>query len=254
MTGSSSPIVSVFPAATQQQDDSVAAGERFDARALQQLLEKVQAQEKMIRDQALDLAIEREKREAAERQNAELRRRESLAERKLEATGRCVLTNIANRAAFNEEGQHRQRRADKKHEKLYFIMIDLTKFKSINDTYGHEGGDIVLKQVAIALKNAVRKQDMAVHFSGDEYGVLISGDDAAARAVYARVEKLLDRLLVPLNDKADTIVTVQGNLGMAEYEPGEGLQSLVTRADLAMYENKKKRGIDSRNTPRGLTV
>lgn len=185
------------------------------------------------------------------RQIAEDYRLKKLAEKKLEEKEKCIITSISNLDAFNQEAPYRQRRANKGHEQLFFIMIDLTKFKNINDTYGHDGGNIVLKQVAIGLKQTIRKEDMAIHFSGDEFGVLISSDQAGAQCVYEKIEDMFDKMIIPVGDHN---VRVQGNLGMTQYQPGESLQALVNRADLIMYEGKAARGVESRNKPGQLKL
>lgn len=208
-----------------------------------------------LRDAQWEIAdLKRTIAEMQEQRRIETEKRDrfvALAESKLAEKERCVLTSIPNRDAFNYEATYRQRRANKGMDNLFFIMIDLTKFKNINDTYGHKGGDTVLQQVAVGLKRAVRKEDMVIHFSGDEFGVLISGDKAGAEEVFRKIEEMFQKIIIPIGDHN---VRVQGNMGMAEYIPGEALQTLVSRADHKMYETKQAKGIESRNKPGTLTI
>jgi len=120
------------------------------------------------------------------------------------------------------------------------LFIDRDGFKPVNDTLGHEAGDVVLRQIAQRLQSAMRQSDTVSHVGGDEFVVL-------ATAVEQRheLDRLAERLLVAIKRPCEVeggTATVSASIGMAIYpdhatDPAE----LIRRADAAMYEAKRAR-------------
>ena len=116
------------------------------------------------------------------------------------------------------------------------LMIDIDHFKSINDTYGHNQGDVVLRQVAAALIEGVRSSDIPVRLGGEEFAVFAVGEAVAHITLFA--ERLRARIaaLRFAEPMADRVVTV--SIGAAVRQPHEALLDLIQRADMALYGAK----------------
>jgi PleD family two-component response regulator len=129
-----------------------------------------------------------------ERINAELE--QEIKERKLaeqrahELSTRDALTNLLNRRALIQQLEHAVATSDRSGVGFALLFLDLDKFKPINDTYGHEAGDELLRQVAARLTAAVRVADIVARLGGDEFVVLIEGKSASANA--ARVGRKIE--------------------------------------------------------------
>jgi diguanylate cyclase (GGDEF)-like protein len=117
------------------------------------------------------------------------------------------------------------------------VFCDLDDFKAVNDTYGHSGGDALLRSIARRLERAVRSGDIVARIGGDELLVVLNGvrdlDDAVSIA-----EKLRAEVRQPTPVPGGT-ATVTASVGVALAEPGEGIDDIVARADAAMYEAKR---------------
>lgn len=119
---------------------------------------------------------------------------------------------------------------------LYVLIMDIDRFKSINDTWGHNAGDDVLRKVAATLKAATRKTERIYRFGGEEFVVLLNacGDDDAQRAAN-RMRLHLENHPMMINDQPIS-VTVTG--GLTRVESDDTLHCAIGRADKAMYHGK----------------
>ncbi|WP_347058196.1 bifunctional diguanylate cyclase/phosphodiesterase [Blastococcus sp. HT6-30] len=148
------------------------------------------------------------------------------------------LTGLLNRRALHEEAPSVLAEAMPL-APVALLLIDLARFKMVNDTLGHAAGDLLLAQVAGALKRAVRRGDLVVRLGGDEFAILLA-DLRGVVTAQARAEQLLRHL-------QETAFTVQGidlsvdaSIGVA-LAPDHGRQvpELLQRADVAMYQAKR---------------
>ncbi|HEX6928377.1 MAG TPA: EAL domain-containing protein [Gammaproteobacteria bacterium] len=148
-----------------------------------------------------------------------------------------ALTGVANRSSFMEQAGKSIRRADRHGEMIACLFLDLDRFKRINDSFGHDAGDELLRQVSERLKRCIRGNDMIGRFGGDEFTVLLDGiartGDAATVA-----EKILDELLRPY-DIHGRHFTISASIGISCY-PGDATDktALLKNADAAMYSVK----------------
>lgn len=119
------------------------------------------------------------------------------------------------------------------------ISLDLNGFKQLNDTYGHAAGDDLLRQFAAELKTVFRTHDVIGRVGGDEFVVLVDGDLAVAGARRERIQRWVNgRYKVSGNPDA-TKVNVTAAAGVAQWSPGESMQDVLSRADAAMYDDKR---------------
>ena len=143
------------------------------------------------------------------------------------------LTGLANRGRLVEELTV----ALNNREDVAVLFCDIDDFKGINDSQGHEGGDIVLKFVAEQLASASGPSDLISRFGGDEFCVLSRSGPTVARQLAGKVERALDATCVVNGNQQ----RVGGSVGMAIAKVTDTPDSLLKSADLAMYREKERR-------------
>lgn len=149
-----------------------------------------------------------------------------------------MLTDLPNRTLIGDRLKQALAYAKREKVLLAVMFIDLDKFKPVNDNLGHEIGDLLLKQVARCLQQAVRASDTVARIGGDEFVVLLpvidTNHDAAVVA-----EKILQALSEPF-DVAQHSLNISSSIGIAVYpEHGTDEKLLLINADIAMYHAKK---------------
>jgi diguanylate cyclase (GGDEF)-like protein len=153
------------------------------------------------------------------------------------------LTGVYNRDfVLAQIGFILRQAASRPFEQLHFalLFIDLDKFKSINDAYGHNCGDFVLRTVAQRLRDVVRTSDIVARYGGDEFIVLLK-DVSAMRDVVATEEKIRQAVEQPITLERNE-VDVGASLGWAIFpQDGEDPDTLLKVADMRMFEAKRTR-------------
>ncbi|GIE70567.1 hypothetical protein Apa02nite_066750 [Actinoplanes palleronii] len=149
------------------------------------------------------------------------------------------LTGLANRILINNRVADLVAQPPRADRCSAVLLIDLDKFKPINDTYGHEAGDAVLQAAAVALRSVIRSGDTAGRLGGDEFAVILRGlpDSATAERI---AQRLVEALRTPVV-LGDLVLGVEASVGVAVYDGHEPLEAdqLLHRADLAMYAAKR---------------
>jgi diguanylate cyclase (GGDEF)-like protein len=163
------------------------------------------------------------------------------------------LTSLANRYSFNERLKDMQEDASKRERQAAMMLLDLDRFKAINDTMGHPAGDQLLREAATRLKRCVRGDDMVARLGGDEFAILLSEmspDIDPGRLA----EQILETFRKPfVLEGKEVFVTV--SIGIAVYPDDSGnADDLVKHADSAMYLAKRSGRNDYRFYSRELTV
>ncbi len=149
-----------------------------------------------------------------------------------------ALTGLANRRLVIAQMERFIALADRQQSSVAVCFIDLDGFKAVNDTYGHDAGDVVLQTVAKRLKSTVRDHDCVARLGGDEFVVVLTGRNDHASVVHT-MQRCLEAVLVPIVVEDVHTATVGCSIGIAYYEgDGESCDSLIERADEAMYEAK----------------
>ncbi|MDO8250709.1 MAG: EAL domain-containing protein [Rhodoferax sp.] len=152
------------------------------------------------------------------------------------------LTGLPNRRLFSDRLKQALTNSSRRHRNGALLFIDLDNFKNLNDTYGHDQGDLLLRQVAERLNYCVREGDTVARLGGDEFVVMLQelGDnpsDAAKRAE-AVGQKMLDTLGQPYQFSHFTYHS-SASLGVALFnESHDSVDELLKRADLALYQAK----------------
>ena len=150
-----------------------------------------------------------------------------------------ALTQVANRMQFDRQYAREWSRACRRNDGLAVLLIDLDHFKTVNDTYGHQAGDLVLQHVAIALQQTLhRAGDSVARYGGEEFVVLLPDTDLdGAAGVVQRILKNVANVTLKI-DNADLRVTC--SVGYAWTHPDQRTQpaELIKQADAALYEAK----------------
>jgi len=153
------------------------------------------------------------------------------------------VTWLYNRRHFDRRLEAEANRAMRAEHMLALLMIDVDRFKSINDRYGHRTGDQLLRAVATAIKQAVRLYDVPTRYGGDEFAVILPEADTEAASRVARriLERLAAVALPEVLAKAGEVITL--SIGVATYpRPSTDASGLVEAADTAMYRAKQAGG------------
>ncbi|WP_187647846.1 GGDEF domain-containing protein [Nitrosophilus labii] len=144
------------------------------------------------------------------------------------------LTELYNRRGFEKELE----RVISDSKNVFLIYLDIDDFKKINDQYGHNVGDEVLKNIGEILKNFIRKGTKAFRLGGEEFAIILS--DLTQQDVYKiaeRLRKVIENHNVRIDEK---IISYTASFGITEYKESESMEEFLDRADKAMYEAKKK--------------
>ena len=151
------------------------------------------------------------------------------------------LTGLPNRTLLWDRLDHAVHLAQRHQTLVATVLIDLDNFKTINDTFGHDAGDAVLKVVARRLQSAVRDSDTVARMSGDEF-VMVLVDQPTLRFTLRMVERVLRALVMPVSFNGSEIA-MGASLGVAAY-PNDGRTpaDLIRAADMAMYRAKHSGG------------
>ena len=151
-----------------------------------------------------------------------------------------ALTGVFNRHYFNELIAQEVLRASRYDHPIGLLMIDVDRFKEINDRYGHQTGDTVLQEIASVLRETVRETDMIVRYGGDEFLVVLTETGEKAEEVAVRI-----REAVRGNEKLRQIsgFNVSVSVGSIFWNPGADhpIEEALAEADARMYEDKNKR-------------
>jgi diguanylate cyclase (GGDEF)-like protein/PAS domain S-box-containing protein len=150
-----------------------------------------------------------------------------------------ALTELPNRVLFGDRIQQALLTAEREGGRLAVLLMDLDRFKEINDTLGHAAGDHVLKVVAQRLHDCLRASDTVARLGGDEFGLLLPKQTEPSEIV-----KLLEKISTAVEEPIDLDglpLAIESSIGVAFY-PDHGLSSeeLMQRADVAMYTAKQE--------------
>jgi len=146
------------------------------------------------------------------------------------------LTGLLNRRAFEEILSREMHRSKHSEEPLAILLVDIDRFKEVNDTWGHQAGDEVIRRVAMALQNSLRPGDALSRFGGEEFVILLRD------ATTMQSEEVAGRLRANIAGLADLpgSIRLTVSIGVAASQVQEAPEDLMRRCDEAMYLSKKR--------------
>lgn len=151
------------------------------------------------------------------------------------------LTGLYNQRYLYGTLMREYNRCERFNLKLSLIMLDIDNFKEVNDTYGHQHGDIVLSEVGKLLQATLRGYDFAVRYGGDEFIIVLSQNTViGAHIVAERIRKIIEESPILKELNGGNCITV--SIGVATYpdDTKGGYESLISRADDALYRAKRE--------------
>lgn len=149
------------------------------------------------------------------------------------------LTKLFNARHFYKRLTAEVDRANRYEHPLALLMLDIDYFKVYNDTYGHLEGNAVLARLGQIIRNGLRRLDSAYRYGGEEFTVILPETDGTnARHVARRLlEAIGNEIFFPSGGEG---IGITVSIGIAQYRPGENMETFIKRADMAMYESKKQ--------------
>ena len=147
------------------------------------------------------------------------------------------LTGLHNRRYFTENLSTEVERSERYYEPLAFLMIDINRFKEVNDRYSHQKGDRVLKEIANLLQQNVRNADTVVRYGGDEFLIMMPETNGGVKRIVARLNEELEKW----NDRTRIIdFPLTLAMGISHWAPDQGrrVEEALKEADRKMYEDK----------------
>jgi diguanylate cyclase (GGDEF)-like protein len=199
---------------------------------------------------AIENAMAVQQMEQTNRLNEDYRRRLKIMNKQLLESNRELefhalydpLTSLPNRSLFRDRLSRCITRAEVGSTQLGLLLIDLDRFKDINDALGHDKGDYLLKEIALLLQQYIHPDDTFARLGGDEFAVILPDSDR--KIITERANAFLRALEKPFKINHSTI-TVSASIGISVYpEHGDNVTDMLCRADSAMYSAKKlKQGV-----------
>ncbi len=150
------------------------------------------------------------------------------------------LTGCPNRFLFMERLNHELTVAKRTQQKLALLFIDLNRFKDVNDTFGHQMGDLLLEQVSLQLSSCIREEDTLARMGGDEFAIIVNRVDQGAaleRIAQEIITRLQEAIVIEGHD-----IYIGASIGIAIYpDDAKETNTLLKHADMAMYRAKQQR-------------
>lgn len=148
------------------------------------------------------------------------------------------LTGLANRAAFDEQLKRAHAEAELTSRPLAVMFLDLDRFKAVNDSFGHEGGDRLLVEVGRRLQGCLRKSDLVARFGGDEFAILARGYKTP-RDIERLARRIIETTAEPIAID-DQVVEIGVSIGITSFPLDRSpAEELIANADLALYRAKQ---------------
>ena len=146
------------------------------------------------------------------------------------------LTQLLNRRGFLQQFQYSLSISRRNNTGGSLMILDLDKFKQINDTYGHSAGDDVLQNVGVSISKVVRDSDIVGRIGGDEFSILMPGaNPTTVTKRISQVHSAISKMKFPWNYQN---LTIEGSIGRCDYQGKENEHEIFNVADTSMYQQK----------------
>ncbi len=154
------------------------------------------------------------------------------------------LTGVGNRRKLEEEFSKAAYTFSRNHQNCSLILMDLDRFKIVNDQLGHLYGDVILKSVCREITQVIRPTDVLARWGGDEFAILAISSPEDASLMAERIRKAIEEIdwVNILNKKVGAGVDVTVSCGIAMYTEGDTLSDILSRADASLYRAKHRGG------------
>ena len=167
-----------------------------------------------------------------------LKEKEELQEKLAHMVMYDGLTDVLSRHALLEQMEFERQRTSRYDRELAILMIDIDRFKRVNDTYGHIVGDVVLKEVAATLKQQTRRSDFVGRYGGEEFLIVLPETGMAKAVILAeKLRKCVEELSITHNGQVLKGTTI--SIGVAEYENDPSVDAFIDRSDQWLYKAKE---------------
>lgn len=172
---------------------------------------------------------------------SEIDRREQLEQELIHLTEHDALTGLLDRRGFAKHLQIWLKESELGTGRFGLYYLDLNGFKKINDTYGHEVGDLILKAFAGRMKQAVGESDLVARFGGDEFVLAVRMPESDDDRLQEIAERLIRQLEEPMQHR-DLRIPMRTSVGCTMWTPGKSEAELIRNADHSMYVAKSAEG------------
>jgi len=150
------------------------------------------------------------------------------------------LTGAGNRAGLDSALEREMALARRYQQPLALLIIDIDRFKSINDNHGHSAGDAVLRDVVHRFSEAHRNTDLCFRYGGEEFVILLNRTDHSGALTIA--DRIRSRVADEPFHYSEQPLRITVSVGVSEFGPSDTTDALFTRADKALYEIKQQGG------------
>lgn len=152
---------------------------------------------------------------------------------------RDPLTGAGNRRLFDVTMEKAIQDGEQKSAPLSLIMCDIDHFKRVNDAFGHQVGDELIKMFARVIEGGVREHDTVIRYGGEEFAVILPmTEQETARTIAERIRRQFETKRLTIRETNQKIGQLTASFGVAQYRPGDDADTLVQRADAKLYDAK----------------
>jgi diguanylate cyclase len=149
------------------------------------------------------------------------------------------LTGAGNRRQFDISMEKAINDCEQKSTALSLIMCDIDHFKRVNDAYGHQVGDELIKMFARVIEGSIRETDTVIRYGGEEFAIILPmTDQEAASSIAERIRRQFESKRLTIRETNQKIGQLTASFGVAQYRSGDEVETLVQRADAKLYDAK----------------
>jgi diguanylate cyclase len=149
------------------------------------------------------------------------------------------LTGVGNRRCFDLSMEKTIAESRQKESPLSLIICDIDHFKRVNDAFGHQVGDEIIKMFSRVIQSIVREDDTVIRYGGEEFAIILPAtEQATAKDIAERIRKQFESKKLTIRETSQKIGQLTASFGVAQYRTGDDVEMLVQRADAKLYDAK----------------